>query len=170
MLYATGLRVSELVALERKAVRREADHLTIVGKGGKERLVPLNDRAKDALIGWLDSTEKEKFVFPAKGAEGHLARQVFARDLKGLASGPGCRLRRFPRTCCATPLRPTCCKTGRICGSCRCFWAMPTFQRPRFIPMFLTLICANCSKITIRCRGMLDIEGSNRHFPATLEP
>eukprot|EP00873_Tetraselmis_striata_P031530 jgi/Tetstr1/451794/TSEL_038830.t1 len=89
LLYATGLRVSELVALERKAVRREADHLTIVGKGGKERLVPLNDRAKDALIGWLDSTEKEKFVFPAKGAEGHLARQVFARDLKGLASRAG---------------------------------------------------------------------------------
>lgn len=89
LLYATGLRVSELVALERKAVRREADHLTIRGKGGKERLVPLNDRAKDALIGWLDATGKEKFVFPAKGADGHLARQVFARDLKGLAGRAG---------------------------------------------------------------------------------
>ncbi|QJR20456.1 site-specific tyrosine recombinase XerD [Pelagibacterium halotolerans] len=89
LLYATGLRVSELVALERKAVRREADHLTIAGKGGKERLVPLNDRAKDALVGWIESTGKEKFVFPAKGAEGHLARQVFARDLKGLAGRAG---------------------------------------------------------------------------------
>ncbi|WP_417583577.1 site-specific tyrosine recombinase XerD [Pelagibacterium sp.] len=89
LLYATGLRVSELVSLERRAVRRDADHLTVTGKGGKDRLVPLNDRAKDALIGWLDSTDKEKFVFPAKGAEGHLARQVFARDLKGLASRAG---------------------------------------------------------------------------------
>lgn len=89
LLYATGLRVSELVALERRAVRREADHLTITGKGGKERLVPLNDKAKDALVGWLDSTDKEKFVFPAKGAEGHLARQVFGRDLKGLAARAG---------------------------------------------------------------------------------
>lgn len=89
LLYATGLRVSELVALERKAVRREADHLTITGKGGKERLVPLNDRAKDALIGWLKATEENKFVFPAAGAEGYLARQVFARDLKGLAARAG---------------------------------------------------------------------------------
>lgn len=89
LLYATGLRVTELVALERRAVRREADHLTIVGKGGKERLVPLNDKAKDALLGWLDGADKQKFVFPAKGAEGHLARQVFARDLKGLAGRAG---------------------------------------------------------------------------------
>lgn len=85
LLYATGLRVTELVALERKAVRREAEHLTIAGKGGKERLVPLNDRAKDALISWL-GRDDSKFVFPASGAEGHLARQVFARDLKLLAS------------------------------------------------------------------------------------
>ena len=89
LLYATGLRVSELVALERKAVRREADHLTISGKGGKERLVPLNDKAKDALMGWLKGKEGERFVFPAAGAEGHLARQVFARDLKGLAARAG---------------------------------------------------------------------------------
>jgi integrase/recombinase XerD len=89
LLYATGLRVSELVALERKAVRREAEHLIITGKGGRERLVPLNDKAKDALMGWLAATEKDKFVFPAGGAEGHLARQVFARDLKGLAARAG---------------------------------------------------------------------------------
>ncbi|WP_332711778.1 site-specific tyrosine recombinase XerD [Pelagibacterium mangrovi] len=89
LLYATGLRVSELVALERKAVRREAEHLIITGKGGRERLVPLNDKAKDALIGWLAATERDKFVFPANGAEGHLARQVFARDLKGLAGRAG---------------------------------------------------------------------------------
>ena len=89
LLYATGLRVSELVALEQKAVRREAGHLTVAGKGGRERLVPLNDKAKDALIGWLDANEKDRFVFPAAGAEGHLARQVFARDLKGLATRAG---------------------------------------------------------------------------------
>lgn len=89
LLYATGLRVTELVALEQKAVRREAGHLTITGKGGKERLVPLNDRAKDALIGWLKGVAEQKFVFPAAGAEGHLARQVFARDLKALAGRAG---------------------------------------------------------------------------------
>lgn len=89
LLYATGMRVSELVALERKAVTREAGYLTIRGKGGKERLVPMGDRARDALLAWLDAGDKTKFVFPAAGAEGHLARQVFARDLKGLAARAG---------------------------------------------------------------------------------
>ncbi|HWJ87129.1 MAG TPA: site-specific tyrosine recombinase XerD [Pelagibacterium sp.] len=89
LLYATGLRVSELVALEQAAVRREADHLILAGKGGRERLVPLNDKARDALLGWLKSLGKNRFVFPAGGAEGHLARQVFARDLKALAGRVG---------------------------------------------------------------------------------
>lgn len=89
LLYATGLRVSELVALEQAAVRREADHLILAGKGGRERLVPLNDKARDALLGWLKILGKSRFVFPAGGAEGHLARQVFARDLKGLAGRVG---------------------------------------------------------------------------------
>lgn len=89
LLYATGMRVSELVALERKAVTREAGYLTIKGKGNKERIVPMGDKARDALFAWLDSGEKAKFVFPAAGAGGHLARQVFARDLKGLAARAG---------------------------------------------------------------------------------
>lgn len=89
LLYATGMRVSELVALERKALMRDASYLTVLGKGGKERIVPLNDRARDALLHWMAVTEKEKFLFPAAGAEGHLSRQVFARDLKSLAGRVG---------------------------------------------------------------------------------
>ncbi|MCD7061262.1 site-specific tyrosine recombinase XerD [Pelagibacterium xiamenense] len=89
LLYATGLRVSELVALERKALMRDASYLTVTGKGGKERIVPLNDRARDALMGWLEGREKTRFMFPASGANGHLARQVFARDLKALAARAG---------------------------------------------------------------------------------
>jgi len=92
LLYATGLRVSELVALERKSLMRDASYLSVTGKGGKERIVPLNDRARDALVAWKGRIEKTgpgKFMFPAKGAEGHLARQVFARDLKALAGRAG---------------------------------------------------------------------------------
>lgn len=89
LLYATGMRVSELVALERKAITREAGYLTVKGKGNKERIVPMGDKARDALFAWLDAGEKTKFVFPASGADGHLARQVFARDLKGLAARAG---------------------------------------------------------------------------------
>ena len=49
LLYATGMRVSELVSLKRSAVMRDATFLTIRGKGNKERVVPVNDRARDAV-------------------------------------------------------------------------------------------------------------------------
>ena len=89
LLYATGLRVSELVSLRRAAVMRDATFLTITGKGGKERVVPVNDRARDAVRAWIQTLPPGPFLFPAKGANGHLSRQVFARDLKELAGRAG---------------------------------------------------------------------------------
>ncbi|WP_416347104.1 site-specific tyrosine recombinase XerD [Devosia sp.] len=90
LLYATGLRVSELVSLRRNAVMRDASFLTVTGKGRKERIVPLNDRARDAVRTWAGTLEKSDiFLFPANGAEGYLSRQVFARDLKALAARTG---------------------------------------------------------------------------------
>jgi integrase/recombinase XerD len=89
LLYATGMRVSELVGLRRAAVMRDASFLTIIGKGNKERIVPVNDRARDATKTWLAATPPTPWLFPANGEDGHLSRQVFARDLKGLASRAG---------------------------------------------------------------------------------
>ena len=90
LLYATGLRVSELVSLRRAAVMRDASFLTVTGKGSKERVVPLNDRARDAIKSYLKTLEKDAmFLFPATGADGYLSRQVFARDLKQLAIDAG---------------------------------------------------------------------------------
>lgn len=89
LLYATGMRVSELVGLPRSAVIRDASYLTITGKGGRERIVPLNDRGRDAVMAWLKQIEKQKFLFPADSGSGHLSRQVFARDLKALAGRAG---------------------------------------------------------------------------------
>lgn len=89
LLYATGMRVSELVGLKRRAVLRDASFLTIVGKGNKERIVPVNDRTRDALRAYLAVLPPGIWLFPAGGAEGHLSRQVFARDLKGLAGRAG---------------------------------------------------------------------------------
>ena len=89
MLYATGLRVSELVSLKRSAVMRDAAFVTVIGKGQKERVVPMNDRARDAVRQWLTTLEPGPFLFPAKGEEGYLSRQVFARDLKALAARAG---------------------------------------------------------------------------------
>ncbi|HWV21208.1 MAG TPA: site-specific tyrosine recombinase XerD [Devosia sp.] len=86
LLYATGLRVSELVALKRAAVMREGSFITVTGKGNKDRIVPMNDRARDAVRAWVKTLPpKGLWLFPASGESGHLARQVFARDLKALA-------------------------------------------------------------------------------------
>ncbi len=89
LLYATGMRVSELVSLLRGSVMRDAHFLTIKGKGGRERIVPLNDRARDALVAYLAELAPGKFLFPARGADGHLSRQVFARELKALGVRAG---------------------------------------------------------------------------------
>jgi integrase/recombinase XerD len=94
VLYATGLRVSELVALPEAAARRDQRMLVIRGKGGRERLVPLNDSAKRAMTDYLAlraeaKLDKSKWLFPSFGESGHLSRQHFARELKALASATG---------------------------------------------------------------------------------
>jgi len=94
MLYATGMRVSELVSLPRSVLAGDARLLTIKGKGGRERLVPLNAAARTALERYLAVTGGEgrvssKWLFPSKSAEGHLTRQRFGQDLKLLAEEAG---------------------------------------------------------------------------------
>ena len=94
VLYATGLRVSELVALPEAAARRDQRMLVIRGKGGRERLVPLNDQAKRTMTDYLTmraeaKLDKSKWLFPSFGESGHLSRQHFARELKALASAAG---------------------------------------------------------------------------------
>ena len=99
LLYATGLRVSELVALPASAANPRAQMLTVRGKGGKERLVPLNGPAKDAISEYLRLVSaapryrRTKWLFPSFGAKGHITRQHFARELKGLAAAAGLRAR-----------------------------------------------------------------------------
>lgn len=95
VLYATGLRVSELVNLPVSATRRAERFLMICGKGGRERLVPLNQRAKDAMSAYVSLREQigafveSDWLFPGSGASGHFTRQAFGRDLKALASHTG---------------------------------------------------------------------------------
>jgi integrase/recombinase XerD len=89
LLYATGLRVSELVSLRRNAVVRDAGYFTVRGKGNKERIVPLSDQARDAVMAFVATLPPGPFLFPADGADGYLSRQVFARELKGLAARCG---------------------------------------------------------------------------------
>ena len=89
LLYATGMRVSELVGLPRDAIADPAEMLSVRGKGNKERMVPLNDRARVAVAAWRKSLPPGRFLFPASGKGGHLTRQVMARELKRLAARAG---------------------------------------------------------------------------------
>jgi integrase/recombinase XerD len=93
VLYATGLRVSELIALPATAARRDQRMLVVRGKGGKERLVPLNEAAKRAMREYLarlaERNIESKWLFPSFGESGHLTRQHAARELKALAAAAG---------------------------------------------------------------------------------
>jgi integrase/recombinase XerD len=117
VLYATGLRVSELVSLPLSAARRDARMIVVRGKGDKERLVPLNQSSKQAMANYLAAVDAArapesapkvapkaspksavkasaavkpaKWLFPSFGESGHLTRQHFARDLKELAAAAG---------------------------------------------------------------------------------
>jgi integrase/recombinase XerD len=92
ILYATGMRVSELVSLPRSVVRGDQRVLTITGKGGRERLVPLNPAARVALDRYLAVSgrfDNSPWLFASKAAEGHVTRQGFALDLKDIAIEAG---------------------------------------------------------------------------------
>ncbi|ASY64129.1 Tyrosine recombinase XerD [Sinorhizobium sojae CCBAU 05684] len=98
LLYATGMRVSELVSLPASVLSQNGRFLVIRGKGNKERLVPLSQAAMRAIGSYGDalrereSEEESPWLFPSYGKSGHLPRQVFARDLKSLAARAGIRV------------------------------------------------------------------------------
>jgi integrase/recombinase XerD len=94
LLTATGLRVSELVGLTVRAVTADDAFLAIKGKGGRERLVPVSDRARSVLQAYLKTlalreAAETKWLFPSHGANGCLTRQHFALELKALAAACG---------------------------------------------------------------------------------
>lgn len=101
LLYATGLRVSELVSLPVAAVRGDPRMILVRGKGGRERMVPLSPPARAALAAWLACRDRaeaaaraagrpaSRHLFPSSGAAGHLTRQAFFALVKTLALEAG---------------------------------------------------------------------------------
>ncbi|MCB8837348.1 site-specific tyrosine recombinase XerD [Aurantimonas sp. VKM B-3413] len=95
LLYASGMRVSELVALPRAVLRTRNRAIVVRGKGEKERMVPIGEAAVDALQRFAEAMRAagtkadERWLFPALSDSGHLTRQAFARDLKALAARAG---------------------------------------------------------------------------------
>jgi len=96
LLYATGMRVSELVSLAFPPMAADENFLVIIGKGNKERLVPVNEAAKKALAAYLGirrhylkDDAHSPWLFPSRGRQGHLTRQRFGQLLKALALDVG---------------------------------------------------------------------------------
>ena len=97
LIYASGLRVSEVVSLPLAAAKRDQPFLVVRGKGAKERLVPLNDAAKRALAAYLEvraeflprSIKASPWLFPSSGDSGHLTRQRLGQLLKDAAVKAG---------------------------------------------------------------------------------
>ena len=92
ILYASGLRVSELVSLPAAAANVRENHFIVRGKGDKDRMVPLTDAAKRALADWNAERERtlpkgrgSRWLFPSTGKTGHLTREAFYIELKELA-------------------------------------------------------------------------------------
>ncbi len=101
LLYATGLRVSELVSLPVSAVRGDPRMILVRGKGNKERMVPLSKPAREALANWLQHWDRDaadlrarrmpepRFLFPSRGRDGHLSRVGFYLIIKDIALQAG---------------------------------------------------------------------------------
>ena len=97
LLYASGLRISELLALPAAAVARDPDYLMVRGKGGKERLAPLNDAARTAIQAYLPARKSffpkgvidSAWLFPSRGEGGRLTRRRFSQLLGEAASAAG---------------------------------------------------------------------------------
>jgi integrase/recombinase XerD len=103
VLYATGLRVSELVSLPRSVLDGDGKVLIVKGKGGRERMVPLTSAARTALANYLNAGRDDpgmtpmvrtRWLFASRSSEGHLTRQRLAQELKELAEAAGLDPRR----------------------------------------------------------------------------
>jgi len=89
LLYASGLRVSELATLPSGALRADSPLIAVRGKGAKERLVPISRRAREAVLAATPDKPRGRFLFPSRGAQGHLTRQAIGLILKDAALAGG---------------------------------------------------------------------------------
>lgn len=88
MLYGSGLRATELVSLPFAAVPRDAPFVTVTGKGGQARMVPVGGRARAALSRWLALRPAGVYLFPSRAGR-HLTRVRLFQLVKGLAARAG---------------------------------------------------------------------------------
>ena len=146
ILYAAGLRVSELATLPLAAVKRRDCFLFVKGKGGKERLAPLNGEARAAIAAYLDVRAEflprgkvgaaEKFLFPSRSADGHLTRRRCHQLLKELAGEAGVDPDKLSPHVLRHAFATIWSKAAPICAACRPCSAIRIFRRRKSTRMW----------------------------------
>jgi integrase/recombinase XerD len=140
LIYGTGLRVSELVGLTVQAASADPRFLTIKGKGGRERLVPMSPRLSSVIANYLKQLRTRQgppsqWLFPSHGGPGHLTRQHSARELHALARAAGLDADSLSPHSLRHAFASHLLAGGPICGLCSRCSGMRISPRPRFTPM-----------------------------------
>jgi site-specific recombinase XerD len=149
LLYGSGMRATELVSLPRHAVHPDKPFLILSGKGGRERLVPISDRARAAVAEWAALVPRDSlWLFPSGRAIS--AGSGSTSCSRGSPPPPECRRSGSAPTSFATLSRPTCSKGERIFEPCRCYSAMPISPPPRSTPMSTAAGSSTWSTAAIR--------------------
>ena len=134
LLYGSGLRATELVALPLAAVPRDAPFLTVTGKGSQQRMVPVSTRARQALSRWLDGAPGRRPLPVPLARQASDPRTPVPAASRSWPRAPGSTRPRSARTSCAMPSPPICSRAGRTCACCRRCSAMPTSPPRRSTP------------------------------------
>lgn len=149
VLYATGLRVSELVGLTMSDVSLRQGVVRVIGKGNKERLVPLGEEAVYWLETylehgrpWLLNGVSIDVLFPSQRAQ-QMTRQTFWHRIKHYAVLAGIDSESCHRTSCGTHLPRICSTMAQICAWCRCYWGIAISRQRKFILMSQRSACGN---------------------------
>ena len=139
LLYATGLRVSELVSLQSQQIDFQGDYLTVKGKGSKVRAVPFGQWARKKLLGYLRDVRPllsrgraSSFLFIARSGK-PLTRQRFWKLIRNYALAAGIEKRVTPHTLRHSP--PICSNAAPISAPCKRCSATPIFRRRKSTPM-----------------------------------
>lgn len=162
LMYAAGLRVSELVNLPAVGVNLRQGVLRVTGKGSKDRLVPLGEESQH----WLERYLREARPLlaankPVAAVDGQVplfidaARQALSRQhfwalVKRYAAVAGIDPAMVSPHGCATALPPICSTTAPTCARCRCCWATARCRPPRSIRWWRASICRSCTPAIIR--------------------
>ena len=143
LLYGSGLRATELVALPRNAVTSDRPFIIIKGKGDKERLIPISNRARHAVSAWTSFLKNRGFCFRRAG--GISAVFACSRSSRTLPRIRGSTRRRSVRMSCGMPLPRIFWRAALICGRCSPCWGMRTSRRRRFTRMSIAASSSNWS-------------------------